>query len=167
MWTCAAYPPASTCNTPRLCLPVNVFFPLLLTLHAISTAATTTAPTTRTTTTATTAPIITLGPLPDRPPPPVAGGSWDDVVALLPSGIDDRPATEEDARMDDAIAPGETFGAVVIATPATEVTGEDEAADIRDEIELLMTSGTVHSRHRSNTKMGVKSEAQQEQLWVC
>ena len=129
---------------------MNVFFPLLLTLHAINEAATTTAATTSTATTATTAPMIALDPLPERPPPPVAGGSCDDVVTLLSSGIDDRPATEEDARLDDATASGETFGDVVIATPATEVIGEGEAADIRDEMELLMTSGTVHSKHRSN-----------------
>ena len=143
--TCAAHPPASTCNTLLVCLPVNVFFPLLLTFHAISEAATTTAPTTSTTTTATTAPMIALGPLPDGPPCPVAGGSWDDVVALLPSGMDDCPATEEDARIDDAKPPGETSGVAVIAIAATEVIGEGEAADIRDEMELLMTSGTVHT----------------------
>ena len=147
--TCAAQPPESTCNTLLVCLPVNVFFPLLLTLHAINEAATTTAATTSTATTATTAPMIALGPLPDRPPAPVVGGSWDDVVTLLPSGMDDRPAIEKDARPDDAIAPGETFGAAVIATPATVVIGEGEAVDIRDEMELLMTSGTVHSKHRS------------------
>ena len=149
VYTCAAHPPASTCNTLLVCLPVNVFFSLLFTLHAISTAATMTAPTTRTTTTATTAPMIAPGPLPEGPPPPVAGGSWDDVVALLPSGMDDCPAIDEDARPDDAKPPGETSGAAVIATPAMEVIGEGEAADIRDEMELLMTSGTVHSKHRS------------------
>ena len=140
---------AHALNTLLLCLPVNVFFPLLLTLHAINEAATTTAATTSTTTTATTAPIIALDPLPEGPPPPVAGGSCNDVVTLLLSGMDDRPATEEDARIDDAKPPGETSGDVVIATPATEAIGEGEAADIRDEMELLMTSGTVHSKHRS------------------
>ena len=99
-----------------LYLPVNPFFPLLLTFHAISKAATMTDPTTRTITTATTAPITVPDPLPEETSPPFAGGSWDDVAVLL--WMDDISAIgswfEEDARWDNAALLGETLVATVI-----------------------------------------------------
>ena len=143
---CAPHLTASTCNTSSLCLPVSVFFPLLLTLQAINEAARTTDPTTSTTTTATTAPMIATGPFPEGPPPPAAGGSSDDVVTLLLSSSNDLSAiggcSKVDAKRDDATLLGETLGAVVIATPAMEVIRDGEAADVIDRMELLMTSGT-------------------------
>ena len=143
---CAPHPTESRYNTLALCLPVSVFIPLLFTLHAINTEATTTAPTTRTNMTATTAPTTAPGPLPDGLPLPVAGGSWDDVDALLRSEI---PAivSEGDARWHDATVPGETLGDAVIATPATKVIRDGTAVDISDEMELFMTSDIVHSKH--------------------
>lgn len=66
--------------TRSLCFP-NVFFPLLLTLHAIRTAATMTDTTITTATTATTAPMIAPDTFPEGPPPSVVEGSLDDVDA--------------------------------------------------------------------------------------
>ena len=54
---------------------------ILFILHVISAAATITDPTTRIITTVTTAPTTGPGPLPERPPPPVAGGSWYDIAS--------------------------------------------------------------------------------------
>ena len=135
-----------------LCLPVNLFFPLLLNLHAISKAATMTDPTTRTITTATTAPMTVPGPFPEATSPSFAGGSWDDVAVRL--WMDDISATgswlEEDARRDDAALLGETLVATVIGIAAKEVIGEGGATNVIDRMELLMTSGTVYGGYRSN-----------------
>ena len=68
--------------TQSQCSP-NASFPLLCTLHAISTAAIMTDTTTRAITTATTAPMIAPASLPGGVPPPAAGRSWDDVTALV------------------------------------------------------------------------------------
>ena len=161
-----------------LCLPVNPFFPLLLTFHAISKAATMTDPTTRTITMATTAPITVPGPFPRGTSPPFAGGSWDDMAVLLLSRMDDISAIdsgswddvavmllprtddisaigswlEEDARWDNGALLGETLVATVIGIAAAEVIGEGGAANVIDRMELLVTSGTVYSRYRSNKK---------------
>ena len=153
-----------------LCLPVNPFFPLLLTFHAISKAAAMTDPTTRTITTATTAPITVPGRLPKGPSPPFAGGSWDDVIVMPLSRMDDISVTgsgswddvivmllsrmddisvidswfEENARWDDAALLGETFVATVVGIAAKEVIGEGAAANVIDRMELLVTSGTAY-----------------------
>ena len=137
-----------------LCLPVNLFFPLLLNLHAISKAAKMTELTTRTITTATTTPITVPGPLPEGTSPPFAGGSWDDVAVLLLSRMDDISAIgswfEEYARRDDAALPGETLVATVIGIAAKAVIGEGGTDNVIDRMELLVTSGTVYSGYRSN-----------------
>ena len=82
-----------------LYLPVNPFFPLLLTFHAISKAAKMTELTTRTITTATITPITVPGPLPDDMVvmpllrmddiSAIGSGSWDDVAVMLLSRMDD------------------------------------------------------------------------------
>ena len=61
-------------------IPLAAF--VLLTLHAISEAATTTEPTTRTTTPATTAPMIAPDTCVEGPPPTVAGENLDDGYIL-------------------------------------------------------------------------------------
>ena len=148
--------------TQSLCL-LNASFPLLRTLRAISTAATMTDPTTRTTTTATTAPMITPASLLGGVPPPVPGGSWDDVATLV-SRMDDSSATvswpdlqlaarsDEAARWDDATPLGETLVDSVIDVAVADGLGASEATDVIDGIKLLVTSGTVHSKHTSITK---------------
>ena len=139
-----------------MCLP-NASFPLLRTLRAISTAATMTETTTRTTTTATTAPMIAPASLPGGVPPPVPGGSWDDVATLV-SRMDDSSATvswpdlQLAARWDDATPLGETLVDSVIDVAVAEGLGASEATDVIDGIKLLVTSGTVHSKHTSITK---------------
>ena len=137
-----------------LCLPVKSFFPLLLNLRAISKAATMTDPTARTITTATTTPTTAPGPLPEGLSLPFAGESWDDVAVLLLSRMDDISAIgswfEEDARWDDATLLGETLVATVVGIAAKEVIGEGGAANVIDRMELLVTSGTVYGRYRSN-----------------
>ena len=94
-----------------LCLP-NASFPLLRTLHAISTAAIMTDTTTRAITTATTAPMIAPASLPGGAPPPAAGRSWDDVTC----------------------------------------------DDVIDWTKLLVTSGTVHSKHTNITESNGNEE---------
>ena len=148
---------------PSLYLPVNLFFPLLLKFHAISKAATMTDPTTRTITTATTAPITVPGPLPEGTSPPFAGGSWDDVIVMPLSWMDDISAIgswfEGDARWDDAALLGETLVATVIGISAEEVIGEGGAANVIDRMELLVTSGTVYRGYGSNKKQKCSSTA--------
>ena len=146
-----------------LYLPVNPFFPLLLTFHAISKAAKMTDPTTRTITTATTTPITVPGPLPDDVAVMVlsrmddisviGSGSWDDVAVMLLSWMDDISAIdscfEDDARWVDAALLGETLAATVVGIAAEEVIGEGGAANVIDRMELLMTSGTVYGGYRN------------------
>lgn len=67
--------------TQSLYIPLNAFLSLLLTLHAISEAATMTDPTTRTTTTATTVPMMTADPFPGCAFIPLAGVRWCDVAS--------------------------------------------------------------------------------------
>ena len=90
--------------------------------------------------------MIAPGPLPEGPPPSIAGGSCDDVVTMLRSSSNDLSAiggcSKVDAKRDDATLLGDTLGAVVIATQAMEVIKNGEAADVIDRMELLMTSGT-------------------------
>ena len=95
-------PHKQICTTVQ-CIPVDAF--VLLTVHAISEAATTTDPPTRTTTAATTAPVIAQDTCVEELPPTVAGVNMDDGHIL--------PAT-----------------AFVMT-------------------KLLVTSGTVHSKHTS------------------
>ena len=140
--------------TQSLCLP-NASFPFLRTLHAISTAATMTDTTNRTTTTATTAPMIAPASLPGGVPPPVPGGSWDDVNTLV-SRMDNSSATgswpDGAARWDDATPLGETLVDSVIDVAVAEGLGASGATDVIDGIKLLVTSGTVHSKHTSIKK---------------
>ena len=136
--------PTANSYIQSLCLPANLFFPLLLNLHAISKAAAMTDPTTRTITTATTAPITVPDPLPKGPSSPFAGRTWDDVAVMLLSRMDDITGIgswfEEDARRDDAALLGETLVTTVIGIAAKEVIGEGEAANVIDRMELLVTS---------------------------
>ncbi len=136
--------PTANSYIQSLCLPANLFFSLLLTLHTISKAAAMTDPTTRTITTATTAPITVPDPLPKGPSPPFAGRTWDDVAVILLSRMDDVSAIgswfEEDARLDDAALLGETLVTTVIGIAAKVVIGEGGAANVIDRMELLVTS---------------------------
>ena len=136
--------PTANSYIQSLCLPAYSFFPLLLTLHAISKAAAMTDPTTRTITTATTAPITVPDSLPKGPSSPFAGRTWDDVAVMLLSRMDDISVVdswfEEDARKDDAALLGETLVATVVGIAAKVVIGEGEAANVIDRMELLVTS---------------------------
>ena len=157
--------------TQSQCLP-NVFLSLQCTLHAISTAATMTDTTTRVTTTATTTPMIAPELLLGRGPPPVPGGSWDDVSTLV-SRMDDSPATgswpdlQLAARWDKATLVGETPLDSVIDVAVAEDLGASGATDVFDEIELLVTSGTAHSKHTSVTKSNVNEELGTTRMAMC
>ncbi len=148
--------PTANSYIQSLCLPAYPFFPLLLTLRAISKAAAMTDPTTRIITTATTAPITVPDPLPKGPSPPFVGRTWDDVAVLLLSRMDDISGIGSwfggDARRDDAALLGETLVTTVIGIAATVAIGEGGAANVIDRMELLVTSGTVYGGYRSSKK---------------
>ena len=132
--------------------PVNAFPPLLLTLHAISSAATMTDTTMRMTTTATTAPMITSDPLPKGEP--TEGGWVDGPTWLLPPtatasglllcwGVDESTAIgswpDEDGKWGNATVLGETLAVVATAT--------DERTAEFDETEVLVTSDTAQCKY--------------------
>ena len=114
------------------------------------------------------APELLLG----RGPPPVPGGSWDDVTTLV-SRMDDSPATgswpdlQLAARWDKATLVGETPLDSVIDVAVAEDLGASGATDVFDEIELLVTSGTAHSKHRSVTKSNVNEELGTTRMAMC
>ena len=149
--------------TQSLCLP-NASFPVLRTLNAISTAAIMTDTTTRAITTATTAPMIAPASLPGGAPPPAAGGGWDDVTTVV-SRMDDSSATgswpDVAARWDKATLLGETLVDSVIDVAVAEGLGASGATDVIDGTKMLVTSGTVHSKHMSITKQWNKEFAQE------
>lgn len=121
-------------------------FAPLLTLHAISDAATMTETTTRTTTTAiTTAPMITPDTCVEEPPPTVTEGNWAGSILLLLEV--ESPATESwydgAARGDDATLLGETLVSSVNVA-AAEVLGRSGATNVTGVTELLVISGTAH-----------------------
>ena len=77
-------------------------------------------------------------------------------MTTLVSQMDDSPATgsgsDGAARWDDATLLGETLVDSVNDVAVAEGLGGSGATDVFDEIELLVTSGTAHSKHTGVTK---------------
>ena len=116
--------------------------------------------TNRTTTTATTtAPIVAPDTCVEGAPPTITEGNWAGPILLL-SALE-SPATESwfdgAARWDGATLLGEILvDSVDVAE--TEVLGGSGVTGVIEGTKLLVTSGTVHSKHTSITKNnGMKS----------